>query len=538
MAEIEIADNFIKIENYLTGSINPLSSIGIDGDAYINLADQTLFFKSSGSWLLVSGGGGNMMPGVIADSIDPGRDIGQDGQFYVNTVTHSLFYKNNGVWILLCATSSSGGSGPGGSARLYQFEQLFPDGSFEIIEVDSSGEEITSNELRKIILADASPPPTYQAVVSANDNGFYFKTWQDFTINGTQTVGNDIHIQFGGGLVLIVNGVRDIRVTRFFQIDQNDGNGFGEPIEAGQLYKKINADSEETIVLSEFDTHRRPSNPVMFQDGFIHRSWFKFEVFNQRTTLINGETPAGGTVTFRFVHASAHFAIPNKLIDFEAGSFTDITDTPANYDNSGGDLLRVKDDESSIEFVNDPNPGQDTRLKALESEVSDLSQLLHPSSTEKIQPTISDNIATYMFTPEIIGVYRVTFSLSYILESFSGIIPEFVDFTVSISGGGVSFSHTFRKALGDQEVAILNFSRNFEFTIVEEVTVTVSASVVGNPTAMLTLASVNPLQATHEIDLDFISLRDTPSTYSGNAGKILRVNANGDGIEFVDASSL
>lgn len=38
-------------------------------------------------------------------------------------------------------------------------------------------------------------------------------------------------------------------------------------------------------------------------------------------------------------------------------------------------------------------------------------------------------------------------------------------------------------------------------------------------------------------DYDFIELKDTPSSYAGSAGKIVRVNSSGTGLEFVTSSS-
>jgi len=38
-------------------------------------------------------------------------------------------------------------------------------------------------------------------------------------------------------------------------------------------------------------------------------------------------------------------------------------------------------------------------------------------------------------------------------------------------------------------------------------------------------------------DYDFIELKDTPSSYAGSAGKIVRVNSSGTGLEFVTISS-
>jgi hypothetical protein len=99
------------------GLSDPTSTIGIDGDSYINTATHFLFGpKAGGAWPAgVSLVGPQGTPGntVLYGASDPVATIGIDGNFYINTATHFMFGpKAAGAWP--AGTSLIGPQGPQG----------------------------------------------------------------------------------------------------------------------------------------------------------------------------------------------------------------------------------------------------------------------------------------------------------------------------------------------------------------------------------------------------------------------------------------
>ncbi|WER47483.1 hypothetical protein CupriaWKF_08030 [Cupriavidus sp. WKF15] len=105
----------------LSGSVDPTSSVGNNGDYYINTTTGTLFGpKADGTWppgVPLGGGspgsgGGTVLTGVGA----PGNNIGADGDYYLDTSTWTLYGpKANGQWPAGVALVGQPGSGSGGS---------------------------------------------------------------------------------------------------------------------------------------------------------------------------------------------------------------------------------------------------------------------------------------------------------------------------------------------------------------------------------------------------------------------------------------
>jgi hypothetical protein len=100
----------------LYGLSTPATTIGTDGDSYINTANGIFYQKSAGVWSQVfsmqSGPAGPAgakgepgIPGSNGNSLLNGgtnpsnQTTGKDGDFYLNTSTYALFGpKSNGVW--------------------------------------------------------------------------------------------------------------------------------------------------------------------------------------------------------------------------------------------------------------------------------------------------------------------------------------------------------------------------------------------------------------------------------------------------------
>src|SRR5665647_534632 len=85
----------------LNGTTDPLSSLGNNGDSYINTTTYTLFTKASGVWtnrgsfLGASGADGTSL---LNGTTDPLSSLGMDGDSYINTTTYTLFTKASGTW--------------------------------------------------------------------------------------------------------------------------------------------------------------------------------------------------------------------------------------------------------------------------------------------------------------------------------------------------------------------------------------------------------------------------------------------------------
>jgi len=108
----------------LSGSGDPTSSVGNDGDYYINTSTSTLFGpKADGQWppgVPLAGnsgtpsGGGSILSGAGA----PDNSIGNNGDFYLDTNTWTLYGpKTDGTWPAgVSLVGQSGGSGGTGGS--------------------------------------------------------------------------------------------------------------------------------------------------------------------------------------------------------------------------------------------------------------------------------------------------------------------------------------------------------------------------------------------------------------------------------------
>jgi hypothetical protein len=81
----------------LNGTIDPISSTGVDGDFYINVTSNSIFGpKVSGAWGAGTGIGGKS---VLSGSVDPTSSNGSNGDFYINVINNKIFGpKANNAW--------------------------------------------------------------------------------------------------------------------------------------------------------------------------------------------------------------------------------------------------------------------------------------------------------------------------------------------------------------------------------------------------------------------------------------------------------
>lgn len=111
---------------WLSGTTNPASSIGGDGDFYLNTVTDSAYEKTSGNWAfstLIKGDRGTQGPSGtngatwLSGTTNPTSAAGKNGDFYLNTATDSVFTKSGTVWNFSADLKGNQGSqGPKGDA--------------------------------------------------------------------------------------------------------------------------------------------------------------------------------------------------------------------------------------------------------------------------------------------------------------------------------------------------------------------------------------------------------------------------------------
>ena len=97
----------------LTGSGVPASSLGSDGDSYIDTDTFDFYSKKSGAWSKIGnikgstgeqgsqgeqGEEGKKGTSLLSGSGVPSSDLGSDGDSYIDTTTFDFYSKSNGEW--------------------------------------------------------------------------------------------------------------------------------------------------------------------------------------------------------------------------------------------------------------------------------------------------------------------------------------------------------------------------------------------------------------------------------------------------------
>ncbi len=112
----------------LNGTSVPTSSIGMDGDFYIDTTTETLYGpRTSGHWaagISLKGSAGTNGHTILSGVGAPPNSMGNNGDFYLDTHTFILYgAKANGAWptlgvALVGATGATGSSGTNGHSVL------------------------------------------------------------------------------------------------------------------------------------------------------------------------------------------------------------------------------------------------------------------------------------------------------------------------------------------------------------------------------------------------------------------------------------
>ena len=116
----------------LNGTVNPTESIGQNGDTYINTATWNIFVKTGGQWHIV----GNIMgpqglPGekgsdgtsLLTGAGEPASTLGNDGDSYIDLSTWNYYLKTKGQWTLI--DNIKGPQGDPGEAAITYIPAIF-----------------------------------------------------------------------------------------------------------------------------------------------------------------------------------------------------------------------------------------------------------------------------------------------------------------------------------------------------------------------------------------------------------------------------
>lgn len=113
--ELRIGTAFDLVTEMYSGTTDPSSGTGKNGDIYIKLADgdvDSVFVKISGEWLALPTGGGSGAT-VYVGTTDPSPSLGENGNLYAKyhtdttPVVDAFYVKISGSW----ASVSTGGGG-------------------------------------------------------------------------------------------------------------------------------------------------------------------------------------------------------------------------------------------------------------------------------------------------------------------------------------------------------------------------------------------------------------------------------------------
>ena len=95
----------------LTGTGGPLSSLGSDGDLYLDTQEAVLYVKYSGAWsdvAVLRGPAGSNGSTWSTGTGTPADALGADGDFYLDTASSDVYKKVEGTWTLVADLGQAG----------------------------------------------------------------------------------------------------------------------------------------------------------------------------------------------------------------------------------------------------------------------------------------------------------------------------------------------------------------------------------------------------------------------------------------------
>ncbi len=233
---------------------------------------------------------------------------------------------------------------------------------------------------------------------------------------------------------------------------------------------------------------------------------YTYDGYDNSKSYTNGSTTATPPEMLldTFAQEICDYLLTSAIQDYvnlSANEFIELTDTPISYSAQGGKFVKVKDDESGLEFI-------------------DLSGIDVSAATSFIE--LTDTPSSYSANNN--KILRVN-------NSSNGI--EFVSLNSSIVPEGTNLYYTDDRVQIFGDSRYLNLSAN-DFLELNDTPASYSAQ-AGK--SLKVNSSEDGLEFFDYVT-NFIELSDTPSTYSTQGGKFVRVNGNEDGLEFYDLSSI
>ncbi|MEI6873748.1 MAG: hypothetical protein WCL50_01315 [Spirochaetota bacterium] len=122
---------------FLTNTGAPASSLGANGDLYLDTASTTLYVKRNGAWgniVALKGQDGANGATWLSGSGAPSSTMGADGDFYLDTSASKVYRRSSGSWTVALTLSQPGGAWLSGSGA--PASALGTDGAFYL---DSQG---------------------------------------------------------------------------------------------------------------------------------------------------------------------------------------------------------------------------------------------------------------------------------------------------------------------------------------------------------------------------------------------------------------
>lgn len=248
-------------------------------------------------------------------------------------------------------------------------------------------------------------------------------------------------------------------------------------------------------------------------------------------------------------------------------AFTGLTDVPHSYASQGLKLVRVKGDESGLEFTALPpavvrvsrsigllNAGFESGLASWN--VDSGAGWAASTSLGGITPETGTKMATYSGAGTTGGTLSQVFDLTTIATTTELDNASQVTFAAAEQSTTIDTAQMIIEFLDSAGTSVLGTATGAAFTAngggwvprtltgdaptgTRKVRVKLT---VANASGSATEMAFDDLVATLRVSVDQISnftqLSDVPSSYSGAASKLVRVNAAGTGLEFITPSSV